>query len=290
MGRSRVLNVGAINIKMHPHSPGKYVDLLKMAYQQTDRFAKIHGSDWGTIGALYEYNNIDGFPVLGGEIYRFLNIDPHGTWLNLIERQPINADKDDIVPPVPDYLKPNLKQIPYLFFPSKHRLFFERRSITPRGMRLLFESLFMKNEIENLFGKIDVSTESTSEVIEKILKIPRMTKLEIIFSIPNADELGEIEERVLERINQQNIRKQKQISRSTDEEGIKPDEETKAFMNIARSNGEVRAEGYDGEMKRFLSTENHPLTQRFVYDDEQTTKMQALLLASTSMLNKISKN
>jgi len=250
---------------------------------------KIRGSDWGMIGTLRESNDsVDKkYKVIFGTIYRFLNIDPRGDWLDLKRRKPINADEDDSVPPVPDNLKPNLKQIFYMFYPEYHRLFFEYKFITPKGLRDLLSSLFAEEKIFSEFGKVDIEIESTKEAIKRILKIPRITKLSIDFSFPNPDDLSDSDEKVLKRFQKQNIRKYNQVSTTTHEDGIKPDEETQALMNIARSNGKVTAVGYDSGERIVRSTIDHPLTEQIEYNPEHEMLHDAMLIASTRMLKRI---
>lgn len=288
MARQQVLKVGVLNIKTQPHSPEQYIELFRKTFMNSSP-GKIRGSDWGMIGTLREDTKIGDkkYRILFGTIYRFLNIDPRGDWLDLTSRKPINAEEDDIVPPVPDDLKPNLKQIFYMFFPEKHRLFFEYKAITPGGLRSLLSSLFSTDDIYKKFGVVDIEIDSTKEAITRILSIPRMTKLEIDFSFPNSDDLDGADKKVLQRFKNQNIRKHKQVSTTTHEDGIKADEETKLMMDIARSNGKVTAQGYDGMTKVTQSTENHPYYTQYRYDPDTETMFDAMLLASTGMIKKI---
>ena len=288
MARMRVLKVGVLNIKTQPHSPEKYTNLF-MKTHSISIPGKIRGSDWGMIGTLRETKKSrnNEYKIVFGTIYRFLNIDPRGDWLDLKKRKPINAEEEGSVPLVPDYLKPNLKQIFYMFYPEHHRLFFERKAITPKGMRSLLLGLFAVDEVYQEFGKVDIEIESTKEAIKKILSIPRITKLAIDFSFPNPDDLSEATQKVLKRFKKQNIRRHKQVSTTTHDDGIQPDDETKSLMDVARSNGKVTATGYDGDMKIIRSTVDHPYVSQAEYDPESETLFDAMLLASTGMLNSI---
>jgi len=147
--------------------------------------------------------------------------------------------------------------------------------------------LFSEKDIKKKYGRVDLTAEATHEVIKKIISIPRITKLNIKFNRPNDDDFGAVEERVLGRFKKQNIMNFNQISTTRDEEGIKPDDETKALMNIAKSNGMVRAEGYDQGKKIIHSTQEHPIIRTTKYNPDLELKMDAMIVSSLKMLKKL---
>lgn len=277
MQKKRTIQAGVLNIKTHPHSPEGYINLFQKAYE-LEILGKIRGSDWGVIGTINENKSDYGYHVLYGTIYKFLNIDPKSTWLDLKTRIPLNTDKEDVAPVIPDHLKPNLKEIRYVFYPQKHRLCFDTENISPRSIKSLMESIFSRQVLIDDFGMVNIEIESTYDVFRKIISIPQITSLEIMMTRPNADELAEEEQRVLDRIINQNIRRHEQISSTTDKEGIRPDEDTKALMKIALSNGRIIAKGYESESKKVVySTEEHPVTETLRYDTTIASPMHALM-------------
>jgi len=286
MAREKTLKVSVVNVKTQPHSPDNYTNLWQSTFRHSQP-GKIRGSDWGVIGTSFKNKIGNNEHVIHGTIFKFLNIDPRGDWLDLKFRTPINAEEDGSVPPIPDHLKPNLKKVFYLFNPNVHRLFFDRKYISPGSMKLLLESLFSESDIYEQFGTVDVEVQSTKEAINKILSIPKLTRLSIDFSFPNADDLSDTERKVLKRYEERRIRKHSQVSTTTHEKGIKPDQDMEAKMNIARSNGRVIAIGYDGEKKIKYSTKNHPLIEHIRYDPDFDTVYDAMLMASTGMIKKI---
>jgi len=279
------MSVGVINIKTQPHSPENYAALFKKIFERNLK-AKIHGNSWGTFGTLHEFVRNEKM-VLHGTIYRYLNIDPAADWFDALERKPISPEEDGVKPPVPEHLKPHLKYISYLFLTREHRIFFDLSEITPNLMMTFLNGMFYNKKIRKHFGDVDVSIESSKEAIQRILSIPRLTKLEIKYSRPNADDLSSLEERVLARFDSQNIRRLDQVATTTDKEGIKPDEETKALLNVARSNGSVIGHGYAGDEKVILSTEEHPLTDSIDYDPDFEDKLNLMLTISIGLMNKI---
>lgn len=288
MPRLKTIKVAALNIKTHPHSPGKYTELFQDSFN-IKAVGKIRGADWGIIGSLHHGKNIEGKPIRYGMIYRYLNIDPNAPWLDFKSLSPIDEADPQKPPIIPEHLKPNLKMIPYIFYPNMHRFFFTCKSISPEGMRILMSDLFKNDSALKKYGQVDISVESTHEAIEKILMIPRLTQLYIAFSRPNDDDLGSIGNRIIERIERQRIGKIEQTLKSSDKDGIAADDETKAFMNIAKSNGKIWAKGYDDQQRVEISTVDHPFIGMNSYDPKIETEYSALLATSDQMLGEIKK-
>ena len=284
MPRPRTMKIGVVNIKTQPHSPKRYKQLLKFVLNK-NMVGRIRGDNWGLFGSCRSKRDEDFDVVVFGTIYKYLNIEAKGNWLDIIKRDPIDAD-DGEAPDIPEHLKPNRRDIEYAFFPKKHRLFFDTQFISPGSMQKLLISIFSDPEIEKKFGHVDVVVETTKEAIKKILKIPVISNLKIDFTIPNDDDLDELEDEVVERIKKQKIRRYQELMTSTDDDGLDPDDTTVAKMNIARSNGKVVAEGYAGDQKIVRSTIEHPLKVSYTYNPELESRMEALIYKSAATLMK----
>lgn len=288
MARQSVVRVGVLNIVIHPHSPEKYINLIRDTYSLAQP-GKIRGSDYGFLASFRKLNSPlkEDNQVIWGTVYRFLNIDPRGTWLDLSQKIPVDMAEEGRPPIVPEHLKPNLREGYYLFSPKHHKLFFETSFLAPQSFSKLITSLFSQKPIYEKYGQVDVNVVSTKEVIERILLIPRITRLNIDFTMPNPDDLGEIEKKIQDRLESQNIRRIKNEATSTHQEGVKPDSETKALMSMALQNGEVTVTGYEGAQKKILSTKDHPLIQLFYYNPKSQNRLNAMLLASAAMIGRI---
>lgn len=285
MPKARTMKIGVINIKTQPHSTQKYIKLFKYAYDK-NIIGKIRGDDYGIFGSLITQKDKDYEVIVHGTIYKYLNIEAKGNWLDIIRRNPIDADDGD-TPDIPEHLKPNRKDIEYAFYPKKHRFFFDSQYITPGSMQKLIRSICSDPGIVKKFGAVDVVIETKKEAINKILNIPVISSIKIDFTIPNDDDLDDLEDEVLERIKAQKARRYKESMSSTDEDGLLPDSTTIAKMHIARSNGKVVAEGYEGENKIVQSTIDHPVKDSYKYNPEIESKFDALLYKSAIMLGKL---
>jgi hypothetical protein len=286
MGKMKTLKVGALNIKTQPNSETDYINLFRDAHL-TEKAKKVWGSDWGTIGTLREVK-VDEKIAMFGQIWKFLNINPEGQWLDLVKRQALNADEDgDKIPVIPAYLKPNLKECFYLFLPHHHRLFFDAKAIASSRMRSLMIAIFSDSEIYDKYGKVDVCVETSDEAIEKILNQPRLMQLNIQFTIPNGDILTEEEEEVIEILTGQNVRQINQVLKTTDENGIKPDKNTRALAKLAKSNGRVYGVSIGSDQKKVIkSTVAYPRTETISYSEE-SPRLDAMVMAATALLSRI---
>jgi len=265
MARRRIMRIGALNIKTHPHSDDLYKDLLNDVFS-SGRGMKILGSTWGMIGSLQEDKDNDK-TILFGTIYKFLNIDPNEPWLNLETREVVKDENGKFVQPISENLKPNLKEIYYVFYPNKHRMFFESDILSPGMAIKLMDSLFSQEKIRKKYGIVDVEIETSTEAIVKILSIHNLSKLEIKISKPNpGDVLDEDDEaKVFKRFEKIKARKLNEQWTGEKDKGLDPDDEMKMLMRVASSNGSVTAEGYGiDDQKVTESTKSHP---RIIKDD-----------------------
>jgi hypothetical protein len=287
MGRERKIEVGALNIKTHPHSPEQYADLFKDSYEK-ELPGKIRGSFFGIIGNM---RPIEDDPVAGleGFIYKFMNLDPNAPWLNLANRKVLERDSEGR-PIIPDHIKPDLKMIPFVFFPKSHRLVFDRKGISAGSLQRMLSAIFAHEEIAQKNGSVDVIVESSHESIERILKISRKTKLTIKISKPNPDEGSDDEKRVLEKMGMQNADRMEHVLVTKNKDGLKPDDDTQILMRTARSNGVVLAEGRDEEGQKVEeSTQEHPYTATDSYDPDHMEILEAVRRLAYSVVKEVLK-
>ena len=71
MAQKRVIHLGVLNIKTHPHSPEKYLRLFKYLFR-IKPVAKLHGADRGTPHSCHKSGFGDELDGLVGTFYKFL--------------------------------------------------------------------------------------------------------------------------------------------------------------------------------------------------------------------------
>ncbi|MBI5843308.1 MAG: DUF4747 family protein [Deltaproteobacteria bacterium] len=274
MPRSKLLKVGILNITTHPHSPKKYIELFDDIFELS-KIEKIRGSDYGMLYSLTR-EKFGESSILHGTICRFLNIDPNEPWFDTKKVKKLDPKDGTFVVPIPENLKPNRRDIVYIFFVDKHRLFIDTDNISIRDAMVLITRLCANKQIRKKYGEVVVNIESTKEAIDNILKLKSIRKLEIYFAKPNPDDLAEVEKKIMKRLNKQNVKKIDEKLITDDEAGIKPDDETQALMYMARSNGKVIATSREDSQTMVISTKEHPLIETEFYHPERDTVFLAM--------------
>lgn len=275
MARQKQMKVGALNIVTHTHTTLKYAQLFAAAYA-TEKAVKIRGNDWGLLASMYPSKVEDQQvpEVFKGTIFRFLNIEPGEPWLNLKTHK---AVKPNETPDIPDYLRPNLRTSNFVFFPKGHRLFFDALKLTPNCAQVLFAALFKQELIVKEFGPVSIHIETDRQEFEQLLAIANKQKIHLDITLPNPDDPGEDEADVIERLEKQNIRRKISDLTALTHDGIRPDEELKAEMKAARSNGMLTISGRDEANKRVeRSTKLFPLLKLERYDPEQVSPVEKI--------------
>ncbi|WP_457571279.1 DUF4747 family protein [Desulfovulcanus sp.] len=258
MARYRKISVGILNIKIHPHSDMLYVNLFNTILN-SKRIAKIRGSYAGMMGYLRSIKQDEPEAGMYGLFYRFIDISQNDPWFDLKTTSPILDEEGKPIPQIPEHLKPNCKEIYFVFYPRVHRLVFHADYFSPNSAQKLLQNLCAQDIVISKFGEVDVIVETSQEAMERILRIPKLTKLQIFITRPNGDDITEQETEFMRRLENQNIRSSKCDYTSDKDKGIKPDEGTKTLMRMALSNGHIKAIGWDGEKKIEESTTPHPL-------------------------------
>jgi hypothetical protein len=113
---------------------------------------------------------------------------------------------------------------------------------------------------QDRFGEVDVTVIPEANAVDRIFRIPELSRLEIIVLRPNPDDLGEYEKEVFEKIDKQNARRyETALVKKRGRGSLKPDEDTRALADIAASNGYVKGHGRDAEgLLTDESTRDHP--------------------------------
>lgn len=286
MPKIKKMEFGILNIKMHPHKPEMYSEMMQRLFD-IGRLVKIRGDDWGAPFFCRQIDPTTQDEGVYGTFVRFLQIDPRKAWLDIRKRQPILDEEGNPIPQVSSDLKPNMREVEFTFYPKAHLFFFNSAMITPSMIQKMLSNLCIDPKITREFGKIDVEIVSSSEIIQKILQIPALTRLEMYITRPNGDVLSGKKKKLLDRMEKQGVRKLSEVATSVKSEGIQPDDDTIAFMELATTNGKVNAVGYDGDTRVVESTVPHPQIERTVYDEENQTVLSALVDSSLSMVDEI---
>ena len=263
MAREKKVEIGAVNITMHPHSPEKYIQLLRHVSKQK-LTSRINQNTAGLIAGVRYYERSKwNSQVVTGDLYRFGNIDWTSEWFNTKTSQ--TAEEDDLKGvKIPNHLKPNASRFSYLFFSQSHLLFYESyydgNSIGHTTVQKLLRGIFDHESVLEKYGEIDVTTMPSREKLNQALKIDRMDRLFMSINRPNPDDLSAAERRVMRRLQAQNVKRHEHELIAIPGTGIEPDETTKELAKIASRNGVVTVKGKDRAC--LLYTSPSPRDQR----------------------------
>jgi hypothetical protein len=280
MARGRSFEIGGLNIRVHTrHHPDEYVEFWHMLHK--NRGTALYGSSAMMIGEARNENKDDPRSPIVGYLYKFLNIDPDEPWFDILRRKP--ATEDDVSKvSIPDYLKPNLQVIPYVFLPAKHRLYFVSKSsdggMAASTVHSLLSKLILRKHIAERFGDVDVTVLTDRKAINELLSWRVIKTLEIFIERPNALE-DEDETDVLNRLDLLSARSERIILKKASEAStLTPDDRVKTLAHIAADHGEVKVSGKNPKgIQDSASSKDFPMHVRSSYDPDIQTSLGALI-------------
>jgi hypothetical protein len=271
------LKVGILNLKLHPHSPDRYLALFKDLAQLKES-TKIWGTRHGVFGKPQELIEKGRIVGLRGYFYHFTEIDPQQPLFDIKDFRQIEIGEGEQFPFSTRY-KLHSREVLWLFWLDAHFLFFDLGGIGHEWARkFLLEAVHDKSLIDK-YGIVDVEVVSSIDTVKRILSIPTLTKLRVVLSRPNGDDPNEIMRRVKDRMEAQHVRTyiQEYQTPVKEEKGIHPDEEFKAHMELATREGRIDAEGRDiNNVKVFESTTKHPREILEEYDPKSERPINVL--------------
>lgn len=256
MPESREVEFGVLNISAEPHRDGAYVAMLKRVARHPRQF---RGNDFAAITAPEQVE--PGLYI--GTILIWTELDPDSPAVNKETLEEVKLEDTDII--VPENLGLNSRHFFYAFRGRDHKIFFESKSddghhLAPARFKKILDRAFAPI---NLRGEttVTITVVPDEDGLEKVLSIPKITKLEIYIAPPNPDEGEEHAKSVLKRLKEQGAKDQDIIyNAKSRKSGFKPNNETLLDAKVAAHNGLVRAEGYDttGHKLPPRSTEEYP--------------------------------
>lgn len=289
MSKNLKMVIGAINIKIHPHSPEMYIELFKDAIALKS-IVPIRGAIHGSLSKFNYLDPKDKTRGFKGNIYKFLNIDPNQPWFDVENEKVADTEVLKGISAIKN-MKPNLSSFMYYFAPLKHRIFFttyyDKKGISAKSIGNFFTNLFYEPSIIEKYGEVEVIIEPSTDKLDKIMKMSKIDKLELVISRPNPDDHGEAERKLLERLGRLNAKKLSEQYESISHETLKPDSDLLVLSKIAASNGYVKASGRDDSGKKiYESTLAHPLEESAWYTDNENPN-DIFVLSSNKILDSI---
>lgn len=282
MARKRKLTIGVVNITIHPHSPERYVELLKDAVN-----LKLTASIGNLQSALinkvspYEVGAKGKSPLLSGTFVRFQNIDTEGDWFDVLSSEIAQAE-DLAKVNIPANLKPNTILYDFVFFPEVHKLFYEMESkdskITPIQMESALRSILNSPELEEKYGRVEVTNIPETDKLIQALALKSISNIKLLITRPNADHFADLERQFLNQMNSENVGEIVIEKRAVKGESITVTDNLRDTAKIAEKNGYAEIKGHDEKgIPISFSTKSHPLKITDYFQSGKETTLSFLI-------------
>jgi hypothetical protein len=280
LSKQRTIQVSGLNIAMHsPHSPQRYVELFNQAMQTKRPLRKgdVHMLMLGSVRPDNPEKPEDG---LHGEIYRFVKLNPNEPWFNELTHDV--ATEDDLREVnIPQNLLPHLKRFPFVFNPKTHHLYYIKsdrtNSIGPAAIKDLLDHLISPLVIDGKFPETNITIIPETDSIDRILGLQSIEQLTIEITRPNPDDGDSVQQRWMNRLANQKVKKIVMNMQSSKGESIQPDGDTKAMAEVAAMDGKVVAIGYNSDGDKVIESTVEQNMVKYVSVDSDTETAELVL-------------
>ena len=280
MARDRLFEVSGLNIRVHPvHNSARYVAFWEALFKTQAHVT--HSNTSIMIGEMRRADKTDPKSPIVGSFYKFLNIDVNEPWFDIVKRR--KAGKDDVGQIViPDYLKPNLVEVPYIFQPDKHKLYFVSRDssgqASPQMVLRLLQTLARSRKVLDEFQTVEIDVISDKAKVEEFFDWKVLKTLTIFIKRPNPVDV-EDEKEILQRLKRRNAESERVfLKKARDAVSLTPDAEIKKLARVAADNGEVTVTGKNKTMQvDRASSKSFPMFERGSYSPNTQTLLAALV-------------
>lgn len=268
MPRLKRLEVAAINITTElPHTRERYQQLF---YMLRDLRPWVIGGIGRHERITIAFFGEDALSI-SGSFVRYTRIERDSPWWDEENRKVLIDDAGRPEPQVREGVGANSRHIYFHFLLDEHLLIFDTREISPRQLVRGLAQMVTRDEFVKEFGQVDITAEPNKDVLAQLLALPRKKTIKIMLSLPNGpDALETIGGRFKARLERMNLAKLEERYVGQSEGEIIPDDELKATMGLAASNGytEVEYIGERGKLEK-MSTKEYPLRERKMCRDTE---------------------
>lgn len=277
MAKDKTLKISCMNIRVHTrHHKEEYMELWKLVMKL--KIKNIRGNVALMFGSSRKLDKNENSPYFG-YVYRFLDIDPSEPWFD-IEKNEEASEEDVAQVNIPAKLKPNLSEIPYIFDPKTHKLYFltggTYPGVGPSSMGDLFDTIKNHPAILKRFGEIDSTIVTDKKMLDELLGWPEIRKIYVKLERPNPTE-EEDDETFYERLQRRRLKSEEHIyTKQSGAESIIADDEMTSLFRAAADNGIYRQSGTDKTgVFREASSRDIPMIEVYKYDPDSMLLYEA---------------
>nr|WP_299856231.1 DUF4747 family protein [Sphingomonas bacterium] len=270
------LAVGALNVRLHPHSPEIYDAFLNALYQLRLP-VRIRGDRFGMITLLDRRGIDDG--LIRGVLRTFTKIDPNSRWFD--EDSLGDADPELLKKiSIPSNAHPNSSAFRFTMNVQKHILTFEQysegRQLTPKSAYQIFRWLADDEMIVAIFGTAKISVLQDKRSLDNIFNMRRLKSITFIIDRPNPDIWSDdLENEVDNHLAAAHAQRIAVTYTAPPGGSLVETPSLRRLGNGALRNGEIDARGYDEDGHVRVSTLDSPRIEQTKYDPDVETEQVA---------------
>ncbi|WP_086654249.1 DUF4747 family protein [Acetobacter malorum] len=268
--KSRSLSACALSLDATPHPDGVYVEALRKC---ANHEVRARGETLAKITAPRKIKNHDSY---AGRLLIWTHINVQGKWLDKEKNEQL-SDDEKLKINIPENAAPNYKTFHYVFTERDHKIYIETKnelgeSLGPKTIKNIFTRL-MDSNIQGDDYIISVTLVPDEHVVDELLSLPHLRKLELQIRTPNADYASpEIRRRVLDEMMANNAHVLSQTwTKPSNAEKLTPTKDVKDLTLVAADTGYVRATDKPRNgPEKVISTDDRPRFYSFTTDDGDT--------------------
>ena len=275
-----------INITTHPHSCEKYIELFQDAFSCIPPLQiKYYGNECISIVSsnIKYYNNEK---IICGLICKYTQIQD-GDWYNSKNGTVLSGDDR------PNFdiksFHPNAQYFEFIFIPNGHRLFITTKhgdlKLSQAFLAKALSKLFNDKSLQEKYGEVNVTVEIDTKGMEAIERMERLERLFIRVHLPNGDDLSKEQEAFIERMKNQKASVVDENIKASKNEHITPDKQTKALMELAKSNGFIIARGIENGEKVTKKSSEYPVEYKSSYEPKEENLLDKLISEAISKIS-----
>jgi hypothetical protein len=181
---------------------------------------------------------------------------------------------------IPENLRPNYSAFYFELSEENHVLAFESYSeskgLSARSVEKYFEAALKHSSITDDYGRVEADIVKNYGEVERIIGLTNLKELKIVIRRPNPDDVsGDLAAQIEERLSEQNGEEYVEITRSKDDDGLKPNERSKRLAIVGAENGEVSGKSVVNGVLTDHTTKEKPekIVDTYNKDDVDTRTM-----------------
>jgi hypothetical protein len=272
MARRVKIEIGALNIRIHPHPEGTYERFIKAIYKAKQPI-RLRGDRTAVIRSLISRPDSDDH--VQGVISTYLDIDIDQPWFN--DSTFDEATEEDLENvSLPRHLHPNVHSFLFILDTKNHKIYFEKyakgRVLTPQSALKFFEDSANLDVIKSEFGNAKITLVQSSFGLNEVFKIDRVTEVRVFIEKPNDIWPDDFEE----HLGQKNARSVTVTYKSDPGEGIVRDQELDELTETSLENGYTEVSGYGATGHQTFSTRSFPKTAQDKFDQDSYTEVSMI--------------